>query len=106
MRTDEKTDLERSIARARDGMGSRIDELDWRLRTTLDVQSVATTHAPKIIAGGVVVGFLVGFGFPLGFKKLLKIGVPLALVSLAAIKARDHGRERDVVAEGDGYESP
>lgn len=94
MQEDEKTDLQRSIEQARDGMGARIDELDRRLRTTLDLQTAATTHAPKIIAGGVVVGFLVGLGFPLGFRKILKIGVPLALVSLAAIKAREHRSHR------------
>ena len=32
------------------------------MRTTLDVNSFASNHAPQLVVGGAVVGFLVGFG--------------------------------------------
>ena len=60
----EKKAVEHAIERARDGVSERIDELDRRLRTTLDFKSQAAEHAPQLVAGGAVVGFLVGFGFP------------------------------------------
>jgi hypothetical protein len=90
MKDQEKQDIERAIERARDGVGSRIDELDRRLRSTLDIKSAASEHAPKLIAGGAALGFLVGFGFPRIFKKLLKVCVPLAIVGLAVKRAREH----------------
>lgn len=91
MADDEKVQVERAIERARDGVSERIDELDRRLRTTLDVRTAVTQHAPQIVAGGAAVGFLVGFGFPVVFRKVLKIGIPIALVSLAVMKARSSG---------------
>ena len=99
MREREKVDIERTIERARDGVSERIDELDRRLRTTLDFQSTASQHAPKIIAGGAALGFLVGFGFPSGLRKVLKFGLPLALLSLAVMKARGNGDATEPVPE-------
>ncbi len=87
---EEKTDIEREIERARDDVGSHIDELDRRLRNTLDVKSMAREHAPQIIAGGAVVGFLAGFGFPKLLRRLVGIGIPLALVAMK-IKSRQNG---------------
>lgn len=94
----QKVHIERAIARARDGVSDRIDELDRHLRSSLDVKSAMTEHAPQIIAGGAAVGFLVGFGFPAIFKKVLKVGLPLALVSLAVMKARS-GDDDDFLIE-------
>ena len=37
-------------------------------------------------AGGAVVGFLVGFGFPKAVKMLLKVGLPIAAITFAAKK--------------------
>lgn len=91
MNRQEKQEIEQNIVRAREGVGDRIDELDRRLRTTLDVGSAARQHAPKLIAGGAVVGFLVGFGFPRPLWKLVKVGVPLALITLAVKRARGDG---------------
>ncbi len=85
---EQQNEIEREIARARDGIGERIDELDRSLRTKFDVKSVAKEHAPQIIAGGAVVGFLVGFGMPGLVKTGLKIGLPLALISLVVAKSR------------------
>lgn len=93
----QKQHVELAIERARDGVANRIDELDQRLRTTLDVKTQLSEHAPQIVAGGAAVGFLVGFGFPAIFRKVLKVGVPIALVSLAVLKARSSGN-------GDAYE--
>jgi hypothetical protein len=81
---DEKEAIEQEIGRARDGVGERIDELDRKLRTTLDLKAAAAEHAPQLAAGGAVVGFLVGFGFPKAVLTLLKIGVPIAIITVAA----------------------
>ncbi len=76
----EQKDIEREIVRARDGVSDRIDELDRRLRSTLDVKSFAREHANEIITGGAVVGFLVGFGLPKTLRRIVQIGVPLAFI--------------------------
>jgi hypothetical protein len=77
---DEQKDIEREIERARDGVGERIDELDRKLRSTLDVKSFAKEHVNEIVTGGAVVGFLVGFGLPKVLRRIVQIGVPLAFV--------------------------
>ena len=86
MKKDEKQAIEQEIGRARDGVGDHIDELDRRLRTTFDLQKAASEHAPQLAAGGAVVGFLFGFGFPKAVKTLLRIGVPIAVITIAAKK--------------------
>jgi len=83
---DEKEAIEQEIGRARDGVGDRIDELDRKLRTTLDLKALAAAHAPQLAAGGAVVGFLVAFGFPKAVKTLLKVGLPIAIITMAAKK--------------------
>lgn len=85
----EKQQIESSIARARDGVGDRIDELDRRLRHDLDFKTFAAEHAPQIIAGGAVLGFLVGFGFPKPLKRLIVFGVPAAFIAYKVKQARD-----------------
>jgi hypothetical protein len=87
----EKQTIEQEITRARDGVGDRIDELDRKLRTSLDFQSFASEHAPQLIAGGAVVGFLVGFGFPKPLRRIISLGVPLAMVAYKVKKARGNG---------------
>jgi hypothetical protein len=83
---DEKQLIEREIGRARDGVGEHIDELDRTLRRKLDIESAAAEHVPQLMAGGAVVGFLVGFGFPKAVKMLIKLGVPIAVIGVAAKK--------------------
>ena len=83
---EEKKAIEQEIGRARDNVGERIDELDRRLRSTLDFKAAAAEHAPQLVAGGAVVGFLVGFGFPKAVKMLLKVGLPIAAITFAAKK--------------------
>ena len=83
---DEKKAIEQEIGRARDGVGDHIDELDRRLRKTFDIEAAASEHAPQLMAGGAVVGFLVGFGFPKAVKLLLRLGVPIAVITVAAKK--------------------
>ena len=85
----EKQTVERAIERARDGVSERIDELDRRLRTTLDLQKFASEHAPQLIAGGAVVGFLVGFGFPKPLRRLIQFGVPICVIAWKVKQARN-----------------
>jgi hypothetical protein len=94
----EKKQVETEIERARDGIGDRIDELDAQLRRKLDFEAIASEHAPQLIAGGAVVGFLVGFGFPKVLKRAIQIGVPLALIAYKVKTSRD-GHELDGFAE-------
>jgi hypothetical protein len=94
MSPDQQKDIEREIERARDGVSERIDELDRRLRSTLDVKAFAQQHANEIIAGGAVVGFLVGFGLPKTLRRIVQIGVPLAFIGLKV--------KQKMSADGDG----
>lgn len=89
MNPTEKKQIEAEIERARDGVGDRIDELDAQLRRKLDFESIAREHVPQIIAGGAVVGFLVGFGFPKILRRAIQIGVPLALAAYKVKTLRD-----------------
>lgn len=81
MSAEEKQQIEQQIERARDGVGDRIDELDRRLRTTLDFKAMVREHAPQIVAGGAAIGFLVGFGFPKPLRRLIQVGIPVALIA-------------------------
>ena len=87
----EKHDIERAIDRARDGVSERIDELDQRLRTSFDMKGVASRNAPQIIAGGAVLGFLAGFGFPKPLRRAIGIGIPLAMIAMKIKRARANG---------------
>lgn len=87
--TEQKEVIERAIVRARDGVGDRIDELDRHLRTTLDPKTLAKTYAPQMIAGGAVLGVIVGFGLPKIFRKLVTWGVPLAIVAMTIKNVRE-----------------
>jgi hypothetical protein len=78
---EEKKHIERTIERARDGVSERIDELDVRLRTQYDLKQFAAEHATQIVAGGAVVGLLIGFGFPKPLRRLIQFGVPLGLIA-------------------------
>jgi len=93
MKNEEKRSIEQEIERARDGVSDRIDELDSKLRKQLDVKSAASEHAPQLMAGGAVVGFLVGFGFPKTLKRLIQVGVPLVVL---AYKVKQSRRSRAV----------
>lgn len=86
---DEKQYIERAIVRSRDGVGERIDELDRHLRSTLDPKTLARSYAPHLIAGGAVVGVIVGFGLPKVFRKLVTWGVPLAILAMTVKNARE-----------------
>ncbi len=89
MTGEEKEQIEKQIERARDGVGDRIDELDRRIRTTLDFKTLAREYAPQMIAGGAVVGFLVGFGLPKTLKRVIGIAIPVALIAYKVKQARD-----------------
>lgn len=85
---DEKQQLDQTIVGARDRVGDRIDELDRRLRKQLDFKTMASEHAPQLVAGGAVVGLLVGFGFPKLFKRVIQIGLPVAVLAYSVKKMK------------------
>jgi hypothetical protein len=86
---DQKDHIQRAIVRARDGVGDRIDELDRHLRTTLDPKTLASSYAPQLVAGGAVLGVIVGFGLPKVFRKMITWGVPIAILAVTIKNARD-----------------
>ena len=86
---DQKQQIETQIVRARDGVGDRIDELDRRLRNDFDPKTLARTYAPHLIAGGAVLGLVVGFGLPKVFRKLVTWGVPIAILAVTIKNARE-----------------
>jgi hypothetical protein len=86
---DEKQTIERSIVRARDGVGDRIDELDRHLRTNLDPSTLVREYAPQLIAGGAVLGIIVGFGMPKIFRRLITWGVPIGIVAMTIKNAKE-----------------
>jgi hypothetical protein len=86
---EQKEFIERAISRARDGVGDRIDELDRHLRTNLDPKTIAKSYAPQLVAGGAVLGLIVGFGLPKVFRKLITWGVPIAIVAMTIKNARE-----------------
>ncbi len=102
MDPQEKQNVERAIVAARDGIGQSIDELDRQLRRTLDVKSIAAEHAPQLVAGGAVLGFLVGFGLPRSLKRIVQVGVPLALI---AWKGQQIRARRNAESSGGGRTS-
>lgn len=89
MDAKEKASIESAITKARDGVGQSIDALDQQLRKRLDVQAIASEHAPQLVTAGAVVGFLAGFGFPTLLKRALQVGVPLALIAYGVKVARN-----------------
>ena len=90
---DQKRDIETQIVRARDGVGTRIDELDRALRTNFNPKTLARAYAPHLIAGGAVLGLVVGFGLPKVFRKLVTWGVPIAILAVTIKNARDADNE-------------
>lgn len=94
---DEKQSIERAIVRARDGVGDRIDELDRHLRTNLDPKTIAREYAPQLIAGGAVVGLLVGFGMPKLFRRLITFGVPIGILAMTLKNARERKDEENLI---------
>jgi hypothetical protein len=86
---DQKHQIQTQIVRARDGVGDRIDELDRRLRDDFNPKTLARTYAPHLIAGGAVLGLVVGFGLPKVFRKLVTWGVPLAIIAVTVKNARE-----------------
>lgn len=85
----EKQSIERAIVRARDGVGDRIDELDRHLRTNLNPGTLARTYAPQIIAGGAVLGLVIGFGVPKVLRRVIAWGVPIGIIAMTIKNARE-----------------
>ena len=96
MNAEEKRSIEQEIERARDGVGTHIDELDRQLRRQLDVKAMAADHAPQMIAGGAVIGFLVGFGFPKLLRRAVQIAIPVALVAYKVKQSRSRSAYSEI----------
>jgi len=59
------------------------------------LRSQTSDHAPQLVAGGAIAGLLVGFGFPKLFKRVIQIGLPVAVIafSVKKVKASRDGAE-------------
>lgn len=91
--TDEvKQHIELAIERARDGVSEHIDEIDRRLRSSLDFGQMAGDHAPQFLAAGAVVGLLIGLGAPKIVTRGLQLGVPL-FIAVQVMKKRQAALE-------------
>lgn len=82
-----KVHIEQAIERARNGVGECIDELDRRIRGTMDLKSKAGEYAPQLMVAGAALGFVVGFGMPTLIKRTLQFGVPI-LIALKVAQAQ------------------
>ncbi len=85
MEDTEKGSIEDDIVRAREGVSLHIDELDRRLRSTLD----AGNYTPQIIAAGAATGFLIAFGLPKILRRAIQIGIP-AFVAYKMARSKWH----------------
>jgi ElaB/YqjD/DUF883 family membrane-anchored ribosome-binding protein len=88
---DTRETIEIAIERAREGIGERIDAIDSRIRSRLDVRQMIGDHAPEFLAIGFGVGFLIGFGVPKLLGRSIQLGVPLLLAIRTAKKRQMHG---------------
>ena len=82
-----KVHIERAIERARHGVGEGIDEIDRRVRGTMDVKKKAAEYAPQLMVAGAALGFVVGFGMPGLIKRSLQFGIPI-LIALKVAQAQ------------------
>lgn len=87
--------IELAIERARGNVGERIDELDRRIRESLDFSQLAGDHAPKLMAAGAAVGFLLGFGVPRVLLRTLQLGIPIFFAVRILKKKLDERAEEE-----------
>ena len=84
----QKAHIELAIERARERVGDTIDELDRRVKSGLDLKSIAKDHAVELAAAGGVVGLVLGLGVPRALLRMMQIGIPLAIaIEIARRKA-------------------
>jgi hypothetical protein len=95
--TEKKHSIENAINEARDGVGARIDELDRHLRENYDPKKLAHDYAPQLMAGGAVVGVLMGLGMPRLVRRLVTWGVPIAVVAMTIRQSRERTAAREEV---------
>ncbi len=95
--SDAKAQIEQAIERARAGMSQRIDEIDRRLRADLDLQKIASEHGPQLVAAGVAMGFVIGYGVPKAILRVIQIGVPIAIALRVAKSVGDTALEESLV---------
>lgn len=82
-----KVHIERAIERARHGVGEGIDEIDRRVRGTMDMKKKAAEYAPQLMVAGAALGFVIGFGMPNLIKRSLQFGIPI-LIALKVAQAQ------------------
>lgn len=97
---DVKQHIELAIERARDGVSEHIDEIDRRLRSSLDFGQMASDHAPQFLAAGAALGLLIGLGAPKLVTRSLQLGVPL-FIAVQIMKKRQELDSPDAASELD-----
>lgn len=85
-----KQHIEVAIERARENVSERIDEIDQKLRSSLDFGQMAGDHAPEFLAAGTVLGVLLGLGAPKLLTRGLALGIPLVVALQVVKRARNH----------------
>lgn len=89
-REQERAHIELAIEEARLRVGDTIDELDRRVKVSLDLRTLAKEHAVELAAAGGILGLVVGLGVPRALLRVVQIGVPIAIaVEIARRKASD-----------------
>lgn len=84
-----RSHIETAIERAREGMSESIDELDRRVRESLNFRQMAADHAPQVLVAGAAFGFLLGLGVPRVILRTIQIGIPIAIAVQIAKKRRE-----------------
>ncbi|MBW3564060.1 MAG: hypothetical protein KY459_05000 [Acidobacteria bacterium] len=87
-REHERAHIELAIERARDRVGTSIDELDERVKSKIDFGRMAREHTPQLLAVGGVIGLVMGLGIPKAFIRMVQIGIPVGIALEIARRSR------------------
>ncbi|HVT43087.1 MAG TPA: hypothetical protein VMT00_01735 [Thermoanaerobaculia bacterium] len=85
-----KNHIELAIDSARHGVSDGIDEIDRRLRSTMDVKQQARDHAGALMIAGGALGLLLGLGGGKVLVRTIQLAAPIVVVRL--LKSRLEGR--------------
>ena len=84
----ERAHIELAIERARNRVGSSIDELDERVKDNFDFKRMASEHSPQLLAAGGVIGLVLGLGVPKALIRMVQIGIPVGIALEIARRSR------------------